>query len=56
MAATAGLSITLDPINDISPRKNTDRSDGHLGFSIGIKNRKFVQALPMIIPGQFGFN
>jgi hypothetical protein len=28
----------------------------HLGFPIGIKNRKFVQDLPMIIPGQFGFN
>jgi hypothetical protein len=29
---------------------------GHLGFSIGIKNRDFVENLPMIIPGQFGFN
>jgi hypothetical protein len=29
---------------------------GHLGFPIGIKNRKFAQDLPMIIPGQFGFN
>jgi hypothetical protein len=29
---------------------------GHLGFSIGIKNTKFVEDLPMIIPGQFGFN
>jgi hypothetical protein len=28
----------------------------HLGFSIGIKNRNCVEALPMIIPGQFGFN
>jgi hypothetical protein len=28
----------------------------HLGFSIVIKNRKFVEDLPMIIPGQFGFN
>jgi hypothetical protein len=28
----------------------------HLGFPIGIKNRKFVEDLPMIIPGQFGFN
>jgi hypothetical protein len=28
----------------------------HLGFQIGIKNRKFVEDLPMIIPGQFGFN
>ena len=31
-------------------------SGGHLGFLIGIKNRNFVQDLPMIIPGQFGFN
>jgi hypothetical protein len=29
---------------------------GHLGFQIGIKNVKFVEDLPMIIPGQFGFN
>jgi hypothetical protein len=29
---------------------------GHLGFPIGIKNREFVEDLPMIIPGQFGFN
>jgi hypothetical protein len=29
---------------------------GHLGFPIGIKNRHFVEDLPMIIPGQFGFN
>jgi hypothetical protein len=28
----------------------------HLGFLIGIKNIKFVEDLPMIIPGQFGFN
>jgi hypothetical protein len=28
---------------------------GHLGFRIGIKNIKFVENLPMIIPGQFGF-
>ena len=25
----------------------------HLGFPIGIKNRKFVEDLPMIIPGQW---
>jgi NAD kinase len=25
---------------------------GHLGFLTGIKNRKFVEDLPMIIPGQ----
>jgi hypothetical protein len=29
---------------------------GHLGFPIGIKNIKFVEDLPMIIPGQFGFS
>jgi hypothetical protein len=28
---------------------------GHLGFPIDIKNIKFVENLPMIIPGQFGF-
>jgi hypothetical protein len=29
---------------------------GHLGFPIGIKNKKFLEDLPMIIPRQFGFN
>ena len=29
---------------------------GHLGFPIGIKNITIVEDLPMIIPGQFGFN
>ena len=29
---------------------------GHLGFPIDIKNVNFVEDLPMIIPGQFGFN
>ena len=29
---------------------------GHLGFQIGIKNTHLVEDLPMIIPGQFGFN
>jgi hypothetical protein len=29
---------------------------GHLGFPIDIKNKHFVEDLPMIIPGQFGFN
>jgi hypothetical protein len=29
---------------------------GHLGFPIGIINTHFVEDLPMIIPGQFGFN
>ena len=29
---------------------------GHLGYLIGIKNTHLVEDLPMIIPGQFGFN
>jgi hypothetical protein len=29
---------------------------GHLGFPIDIKNINFVEDLPMIIPGKFGFN
>jgi hypothetical protein len=29
---------------------------GHLGFQIDIKNIHLVEDLPMIIPGQFGFN
>jgi hypothetical protein len=29
---------------------------GYLGFPIDIKNINFVEDLPMIIPGQFGFN
>jgi hypothetical protein len=28
---------------------------GHLVFPMGIKNRNFVEDIPMIIPGQFGF-
>jgi hypothetical protein len=28
---------------------------GHLGFPIDIKNTKFVEDLPMTIPGKFGF-
>ena len=35
---------------------NLSCGGSHLGFPIGIKNRKFVEDLPMIIPGQFGFN
>jgi hypothetical protein len=40
------LSYFTDFTNNILP----------LGFPIGIKNRNFVEDLPMIIPGQFGFN
>jgi hypothetical protein len=30
--------------------------EGHLGFSIDIKNINFVEDHTMIIPGQFGLN
>jgi hypothetical protein len=46
MAATAGLSLTLDPMWKCS----------NAFFSETTKNRKCVEDLPMIIPGQFGFN
>jgi hypothetical protein len=32
------------------------RGGGHLGYPISIKNTHLVEDLPMIIPGQFGFN
>jgi hypothetical protein len=62
MAATAGLSLTLDPMgkmfqnaSSLKPLGQMKPNGGHLGFLIGIKNIKFVENLPMIIPGQFGF-
>jgi hypothetical protein len=67
MAATAlGLSLTLDPMgkmfqnaSSLKPLGSTfcmSCGGGHLGFPIDIKNLKCAEDLPMIIPGQFGFN
>jgi hypothetical protein len=42
MAATTGLSLTLDLMGNM--------------FHNASSNRKFIEDLPMIIPGQFGFN
>jgi hypothetical protein len=36
--------------------KTMSCNGSHLGIPISIKNRNFVEDLPMIIPGQFGFN
>jgi hypothetical protein len=36
--------------------QNGSYGGGHLEFSIGIKKQKLVEDLPMINPGQFGFN
>jgi hypothetical protein len=68
MATTAGHRLTLDPIgkcsnaffsetkNIIKAKQSMSCGGGHLGLPIGIKNRNFVEDLPMIIPGQIGFN
>jgi hypothetical protein len=63
MAPTAGLSLTLDPMRKMFQNASTLKplgqmycGGGHLGFPIDIKNINFVEDLPMIIPGQFGFN
>jgi hypothetical protein len=57
MAATAGLSLTLDPMGKMFQNASSLKplrwwpswiSDRH-------KKHKFVEDLPMIIPGQFGF-
>jgi hypothetical protein len=50
MATTAIHRLTLNPMGKCVC------GGGHLGFPIGIKNIKFVEDLPMIIPGQFGFH
>jgi hypothetical protein len=46
MATTAGHRLTLDPMGKCS----------NAFFSETTNNMKFVEDLPMIIPGQFGFN
>jgi hypothetical protein len=52
MAATAIHILTMDPMGKCS----NACGGGHLGYPIGIKNTHLVEDLPMIIPGQFGFN
>jgi hypothetical protein len=59
MAATAGLSLTLDPMGrmfqNTSSLKPSCRSR-HFEFHIGTKNVEFVEDHPMNILVQFGFN
>jgi hypothetical protein len=50
---------SLKPLGQLKPNcpgMIIGRCGGHLGFPIGIKNIHLVEDLPMIIPGQFGFN
>jgi hypothetical protein len=48
MAATTGHSINTEPYGE-----NTGI---YSSLKLCIKNKKFVEDLPMIIPLQFGFN
>jgi hypothetical protein len=49
-------SFTGEDFLEINQSETRIVCGGHLGFPIGIKNRNFVENLPMIVPGQFGFN
>jgi hypothetical protein len=46
-------NASLKPLGQLKPKSC---GGGHLGFPISIKNKNCVEDLPMIIPGQFGFN
>jgi hypothetical protein len=67
MAATTGFSLILDPMGKMFQNASSVKPLGQLkpncpGMIIGrsstkyIKNINCVEDLPMIIPGQFGFN
>jgi hypothetical protein len=49
MAATAGLSLTLDPEHIIGP-------GSHIEYSTRTKNSNFVEDHPRNIPAKFGSN
>jgi hypothetical protein len=50
MAATAGLSLTLDPMGKMFQNASS------LKPLIGIKNSNLVKDIPMLILLQFGFS
>jgi hypothetical protein len=54
MAATAGLSLTLDPMGKMF--QNASSRSRHFEFHTGTKTVKFVEDHPMNIHVQFGFN
>jgi hypothetical protein len=58
MAATAGLSLTLDPKGKMFQNASSLKPLGQLKPSCPgmIINKNIVEDLPMIIPGQLGFN
>jgi hypothetical protein len=53
MAAITGHRLTLDPMGKCS---NAFFSKTTNMFKAKLENRNLVEDLPMIIPGQFGFN
>jgi hypothetical protein len=55
MAATAGLSLTLDPMGKMFQNASSLKSR-HFEIHIGTKNLKIVEDHPMNIHVQFGFN
>jgi hypothetical protein len=55
MVATAGLSLTLDPMGKMFQNASSLCSGSHLGITINIKNTNFVKDLPMI-DAHFRFN
>jgi hypothetical protein len=64
MAATAGLSLTLDPMGKMFQNASSLKPLGqlkpnrsrHFEFHTGTKNVKFVEGHPLNIHVQFGFN
>jgi hypothetical protein len=52
MVATAGLSLTLDPMGKMFQNASSLKP----GFPIGIKNSNLVKDIPMIIHVQFRFS
>jgi hypothetical protein len=61
MAAGAGYALTLDPMEKcsnafFSETTHIIKAKLYVNVPICIKSMYFVEDLPMIIPGQFGFN
>jgi hypothetical protein len=54
-AATAGLSLTLDPMGKMFQSASSPCRKQHFEFHIKTKNVKFVEDHPMNIHVQFGF-
>jgi hypothetical protein len=56
MAATAGFSLTFDPMGKMFQNASSLKPLGQLKPNCPGMIIYFVEDLPMIIPGQFGFN